>query len=321
MGRVYKAAFSLLCIVALRVRAEVPSLWAGLSPGSHAVGYLRLSGVDLWYPASAPGQPITFERYLGERAAETRSFLGRQGISAESVSRFLDAPMFATREAAPAPERFPLILFAQGNGGDAADQAILAEYFASHGFVVASVPSPMIRKPMSSQSQIAEFAEMQAAALEAAIPFAARVLHVDRERIGIVGHSFGARAALLLAMRQPAIRAFVSLDGGIGTATGSAELRAARSFHAKAHLPALLHFYEELDAFMKPDFALLKALHSARLVLANTDDMHHVHFTSYGFAAATIPEIATVTQAGPKIQESVLGVSKTALQFLQANLE
>jgi len=97
--------------------------------------------MDVWYPASAPGQPLTFAQYLGGREADTRALLG------ESSAKFLDAPTFATREAVPATRPAALVLMAQGNGQDAADQAVLAEYIASHGYIVASVPSPMIRQP------------------------------------------------------------------------------------------------------------------------------------------------------------------------------
>lgn len=59
-----------------------------------------------------------------------------------------------------------LSLIAHGNGQDAADQAVLAEFFASHGYVVASVPSPMKKHPMTGESQIGAFAEEQARASE-----------------------------------------------------------------------------------------------------------------------------------------------------------
>lgn len=229
--------------------------------------------------------------------------------------------MFATREGAPARTAFPLVLVAQGNGQDAADQAVLAEYIASHGYIVASVPSPMIRQPMTDQSQIGSFAEAQADALEAAMARIPRMLAIRKGRIGVIGHSFGARPALLLAMRRPSIRALVSLDGGIGTATGASEMKAAPSFRARAELPATLHIYEKLDAFMKPDLAFLHGLRIRSLRLEATEDMHHVHFTTYGFAAATIPEFAKLTNAGPGIEGSIRKMAQDVLRFLDVELE
>jgi pimeloyl-ACP methyl ester carboxylesterase len=214
-----------------------------------------------------------------------------------------------------------MVPVAQGNGQDAADQAVLAEFIASHGYVVVSVPSPMIRRQMTDQSQIASFAEQQADALSAAMLRIGHIFMIRSDRVGVIGHSFGARAALLLAMRHRSIGALISLDGGIGTANGTGELQAAPSYRGKAELPATLHIYETLDSFMKPDFAFLKSLRIRRLRLQPTDGMHHVHFTTYGFAAATLPEFAKVTNAGPKIKTSVPGLARSVIQFLNAELK
>lgn len=304
--------------------ALLAALWAGLEAGQHAVGYVHLESgepMDVWYPASAPGQPLTFAQYLGGRAPATRSFLKEQGMSEESIAKFLDASMFATREAVPAARPAALVLMAQGNGQDAADQAVLAEYIVSHGYVVASVPSPMIRQPMTEQSQIGSFAERQADALEAAMRRVPRILPVRKERVAVIGHSFGARSALLLVMRHPRIRALISLDGGIGTSTGVDEMRAAPSFHQSARLPATLHIYEDLDPYMKSDFAFLRSLRIRRLRIEKAKDMHHAHFTTYGFAAATIPEFAKITKAGPDIQTNIATMTRNVLQFLDAELK
>ncbi|HEY6141791.1 MAG TPA: acyl-CoA thioester hydrolase/BAAT C-terminal domain-containing protein [Thermoanaerobaculia bacterium] len=313
-----------LAALAFPAQASSPALWAGLKAGPYAVGYVHFESgepIDVWYPAGAPGQPLTFAQYLGGRAAGMRSFLKEQGLPEESIARLLDASMFATREAVPAARPEALVLMAQGNGQDAADQAVLAEYIASHGYIVASVPSPMIRQPMTGQSQIGSFAERQADALEAAMRRVRRILPARRERVAVIGHSFGARAALLLAMRHPQIRALISLDGGIGTSTGVAEMRAAKSFRRTARLPATLHIYEDLDAFMKPNFAFLESLRARRLRIEKAKAMHHAHFTTYGFAAAVIPEFAKVTNAGPEIQVNVAMMARKVLRFLSAELE
>ena len=316
-------ALTIALVLACSVGAQVPMLWADLRPGRFIVGYLHLlhdsSPVDLWYPAASPGEAMRFSSYLGERSGATKAFLERQGLSEEAVAALIEARVYATYEAAPSTERFGLILVAQGNGQDAADQAILAEYIASHGYVVASVPSPMIREQMTDESQIGVFAEKQADALDEAARVASRVLNVKTRQIAVIGHSFGARAALLLAMRRH-IRAIVSLDGGIGTATGTSYLEAAPSFRPRAQLPPVLHLYEDLDSFMRPDFSFLSRLRIEHLRSIRTHDMHHIHFTSYGFAAAMIPPLAAITKAGPDIKSGVGSVAREVLHFLQREL-
>lgn len=49
---------------------------------------------------------------------------------------------------------------------------------------------------------------------------------VDRERIGLLGHSFGGALSLLLAGRDTSIHAVVSFSGGAGSWQNSPELRA-----------------------------------------------------------------------------------------------
>jgi dienelactone hydrolase len=288
------------------------SLWAGLLPGRFHAGYRHVDGVDLWYPSQTDGASMHFRDYLGADASDLEKFLHERGISSPGIESFVGAHVYATRDATVARGKYPLVLIAQGNGQDAADQAVLAEFLASHGYVVASVPSPMKKHPMTGESQIGTFAEEQASALARARGVAMRVVRIEKNRQAVVGHSFGARAALLLAARDRNIRAIVSLDGGIGTATGNQYLK----FDRQAKLPPLLHIYEELDPFMKPDFTFLKELRTTSLTTTPTTDMHHIHFTTYGFAAAAIQEVATVTKAGPHIRESVAGRAQLVLTFL-----
>jgi dienelactone hydrolase len=317
-------ALFLLFSWAVPVNAEPPAIWAGLRPGEFRVGYCHLPGVstafDLWYPTYVVASPLTFQAYLGNTAESFSTFLTRQGLSATSVEAFLNAPVYATSEPTAAPGRFPLVLLAQGNGEDAADQAVLAEFLASYGYVVASAPSPMIHRPMTEESQIGEFADLQERALEEAVGMASAAVNARTARMAVIGHSFGARAALLLAMEDRRVRALVSLDGGIGTTTGTKYLETASSFHAERQLPPTLHVYEKLDEFMKPDFTFLTNLHIRILVLVEAHDMHHIHFTSYGFASAILPEVAAMTRAGQGIRENVATVANKVREFVDQQL-
>src|SRR5205823_5973070 len=113
--------------------------------------------------------------------------------------------------------------------------------------------------------------------------------------LGVLGHSFGARAALLVAMTEPRVAALVSLDGGIGSRNGAESLRRAASFVPTAKVPPILHLYEENDAFMRPDFTLLESLSVRKLIKERFSDQHHVHFTTFGFAAALYSDLAAAT--------------------------
>ena len=301
-------------------QTAAPPLWNGLTPGQFDVGFRQLEGrtrVDVWYPSADTGRRMVYRDYVGSATDGLAAFLRNTGIGSATVDSFINSPLRAVGNGQPLKGSFPLVLLAHGNQQDAADQAILAEFLASNGFVVASTPSPMLRTPMERQSQLADFAEMQAADLRAAVTTVATVVPADTSRLFLVSHSFGARSALLFAMQNRRVRGMVSLDGGIGTGTGITELRTARSFRAEARVPPLLHVYEELDAVMKPDFTFLRSLRADTLILEQAA-IHHVHFTTFGFAAVVFPEVAKVTRASPETAIEVRKITAGVLRFLQA---
>ncbi len=301
-----------------------PALWAGLTPGPNHVGYRRVDThgavIHLWYPATGSGGRLRFKDYLADGATALAGFLGKAGVDSAAISRLFASPLYAVRGAAAIDSAFPLVLVAQGNGEDLIDQVVLCEYLASLGFVVATTPSPTLKTPLEREDQVGSMADAQAAELKSAIGVAASVVRVNLAQIGLVGHSFGARAALLLAMQDSRIRALVSLDGGIGTAMASAEFEKAPSFRIDARLPPILHFYETLDSFMSPDFGLLHRLHTDSLEIVPTSDLHHIHFTTYGFVARDFPAIAKLTHATPATGPAAVGVARQTGAFLQRSL-
>jgi dienelactone hydrolase len=279
-----------------------------------------LAVIHAWYPTTSRGPALRLEEYAGSAAPQLAAFLQRAGISKPTVDSIMGAALYASATPATSGSKYPLVLVAQGNAHDVVDQVILCEYLASLGFVVVSTPSPMLRTPMQREDQVGEIAEQQASELDDAMAVAVKELPVDPDRVGIAGHSFGARAALLLVMRKPEIRALVSLDGGIGTATAADPFRRARSFNAAAQLPPVLHFYEEMDAFMAPDFTLLKGLRIAELDTVRTSDLRHTHFTTYGFLAGMFADITRVTRATPATGASIASVAVRTGEFLKIRL-
>lgn len=327
----------------------------GLPAGTTAVGFSQLLTADssrplpdgsprpmpvaIWYPAHASSRaPLRYRDYLeGERnltatgaeanhatggVAALVSFLSSQGASAEALGGWLDRPMQARRDAVPLGRRHPAILLAQGNGESAPDQAPLAEFLAAHGYVVATLPSPMrITGPLTDEKEIGRRAEEQADDLTFLRGILLQRKDVDSSRIAAVGHSFGARAALLLAMRDSTLRAMVSLDGGIGTATGASSMEASRSYRPAAARAPLLHIYEGLDDYMTPDLRLLYALSGADRWFVGTVAMHHHHFTSFGAASCTDPALRAVLRASDTTAVAAASVSLATLSFLDAWLK
>ncbi len=303
-------------------------------------GRSRPVQIAIWYPAAkASGARMTYRDYFLLTASETdpeetpreadrrkaiegfESFLASAGVTKSDAARLLATRMTAVRAAGPAAERFPLVLIAQGNGQSAHDQAFLAEYLASHGYVVATSPSPARLTGPVSEEDIPSKAQEQAADLVFAIKALQTWPSVRPGPAALVGHSFGARSALLVAMSQRDIAALVSLDGGIGAKTGTGMLERSRLFDAKKMTAPLLHFFEDSDPFMAPDFTLLRSLGPGERFVVRVPDVRHIHFTSIGALISIAPSLAKATSANERTRWSYEAVCRSTISFLDAAMK
>ena len=233
-------------------RAQTAPLWYDLAPGPHEVGFRRLweldpsrvwprstaldslegtiarpVRMDAWYPASceasqrmplgsylqmeAPAHP--FEDVVSlTRAWDEYSYRGLAGDSV-AFDRLMRVDTAACLEAPAAPGRFPLVVYSAGWYNRAPDNTILAEFLASHGFVVVTVPQLNPGLWTYNFRSDALSVENQVRDLEVALGAMSSEPVVDRRRIAAMGYSTGGDVVLLLQGRNPLVRAVVSLDG------------------------------------------------------------------------------------------------------------
>jgi pimeloyl-ACP methyl ester carboxylesterase len=234
-------------------RAESPSLWGNLEPGRHDVGFRILEETDrsrairpggpagaarsrpvrvyVWYPAtlSPDARPMTFGR-LAELAdedvwpddiltgaRERMAYGGRpfaRSLGEERFQELLKRSVRAVEDAQPAASTFPLIVIGQGLYYESPlTHAVLGEFLASHGFVVATCPlvgthSPLVRLDVIDL-------ETQVRDMEFVIARVQKETFVSRDMLGLFGFDMGGMSAVILAMRNPDVDAFVSVDAGI----------------------------------------------------------------------------------------------------------
>jgi dienelactone hydrolase len=351
----YAAALVGFFQVSLGAALHAQAAVGGLPPGEWPVGFMRFTAADstralesgqprlvdvgVWYPARRTSLArLTYREYFLYTPPHRTASPGGDAVRREFdeliallesreapdsvIQNWMRAPMLATVEAPPSGGRFPLVLLAQGNAQTVHDQAPLAEYLASHGYVVATMPSPMrIAGPLTDEREVGARAEEQALDLG----FLRRVLADRRDvldqRVGVVAHSFGARAALLLAMLDSQVAAVVSLDGGIGTASGRTSLEALPFYRTEAARAPILHFYEELDAFMAPEFGLLRSLTAADRWLVSVPALHHHHFTSLGAVSIQYPSLRRAIGASAATAQAYTAVAVATREFLDTFLK
>ena len=196
--------------VALTEFGEFPvgvmTLELGAEPGEQPL--------SVWYPADPEAVAgMESEVYDSSQAipAAFRALIPESMQSAVETNSYRDAPL---ADGAP----YPVVIYSHGFGGHRDVAIFLTTHMASHGFVVAS-PEHIHRNlpaqafgtaessPEKDQADIANTLAQLDAAFGAA---------VDTARVGVIGHSAGARTALG-ALANDSVLAAIPLAGG-GTA-------------------------------------------------------------------------------------------------------
>ena len=250
--------------------------FGGLIPGERG----RPIQVCVWYPAVSDEDavPVTVSDYAFSPPDDMRQydFLARiqnreivilhtiLGNNQVAVLEVLATDMKAVRDAEPAQGTFPLLICHSNINGGILENAVLCEYLASHGFVVATThsfgPSAITAEPTGPALETAvRDMEFVAAAVR-------EMEFVDKDKLGAFGYSAGGMAALLLGMRNHNVDAVV----GFETVAADQEMRdiaASNPFYDVARVTApMLQIYtatEEghgrdfLDSFMyTPGYSL-----------------------------------------------------------------
>ena len=174
---------------------------AGAAPPRN-VAYRRIDVQDpvtgelfpaaLWYPTGAAAAPLFLTGSLSTCGLPTM------------LCRMVAFEMQVAGNAAPAEGKFGLIVISHGAGGLALNHRDLAIALASHGYVVAAPAHPRGKdNDVSGISVWIGRPKQVSRVVDAVLEDAELGAHIQRERIGIVGHSNGGYTALAVAGARP----------------------------------------------------------------------------------------------------------------------
>ena len=187
--------------------------------------------ISIWYPAiETKKEKVLYEDYITEisktvdfKPIDQNDKLRALEFYTDEIKRF-DNPAFtldglrtfskrrteSVLNAKEAKGKFPIVLFPSYLSP--ANQSILSEYLASHGYIVVGTPQH------GAGSNLPEISvtgiEAQASDLAFAMAYV-KELPFANHQVAIMGVGFNATSALALITRYPEINAFVSLDGGV----------------------------------------------------------------------------------------------------------
>ena len=125
------------------------------------------------------------------------------------LAALLTQPTMAIRNAQPADGKYPLLLYHPGLGGSFSENSLLCEYLASHGYIVVS---SAYQPTQSARISIDRDLERSHGDFKYMLNLLQGLPFVDWQRVGVMGHSFGAIAALRWPRLSQVVDAVVSLD-------------------------------------------------------------------------------------------------------------
>lgn len=359
MKKIKKTGFFLFLIISISSRNVIAAnspLWGSLKPGPYKVGFKLINTIDysrsslqshargrqiriyLWYPVSSSVSmtPILFEQYANSAVEDFAPYPAAKkdilefvelplvrGLSKERLSDLLLKPTAAMKDAPEANGPFPLIIFGQGLYYESPlTHAVLCEYLASYGFVVATCPLLGTHSPLVNLDLID--LETQVRDMEFVLSQGCKLPFVDKNRLGLIGFDLGSMSALLLQMRNADIDAFVSLDSGIIFEHNTRLLKQSPYYRPEKLCIPLMHITrtkaENENMNVVEDHSLFESAAYADIFLLRFKDMRHVDFTSYAMYGMdnVVPFYWGPAQGNPNPAYELM--CRYVLNFLRAHL-
>ncbi len=265
--------------------------------------------IHIWYPASTstgPG-PMTYQELVSletqrenvaASAADAEQYcnqtmngyveygkklMGNLHATPGEVLQSLTASLVG---AVPARGKFPLLVYAPSFGKSAIQNHIACEYFASHGYIVASVASAGDTSQVMTSDEKGVMAQVKD--MEFLVRFMKKRNNADFLGIGTFGFSWGGFSGIIHQMRNEYVGAVASWDGSIEY-QGYEIARRMPDFDPRRAKAAYVCFSNRNEEMT--EFPFYKSVPSNRKSLYRLKKLEHAEFVSYWtFFANTKPD-------------------------------
>ncbi|HSE40029.1 MAG TPA: hypothetical protein VLH08_04625 [Acidobacteriota bacterium] len=243
-------------------------------------------------PPSEEQKQQSLQQYIQQR---TNIF----GATEQGVKELLPMQTAAILNATAAEGKFPLLVYAPGAGGSAFENSVFCEYMASHGYIVAALPSLGAYARPATVDLTGFYAYMQD------IEFVIGSMHdfpsLDPDRLGLIGFSMGGSAATLVQMRNTDIDAVVYLDTGIVFNIVDTWFKPSNYYDLNNLRAPQLYLTRSDSPEINPNF--LDTINYADSYSVMFDSGYrHPDFMAEGMFAGLIPDyLATKPQKDPKL--------------------
>jgi dienelactone hydrolase len=313
--------------------------------GTEVAVHPRPMLVNIWYPArrTAAAKPMLYREYLEVSSKEPflRRFAARlvafnrdvirwevlgKPLAALSVAekqlmeRLMQARTAAFRNATPSPGLFPVVVNHQGLGGAFEDNAVLFEWLASHGYVVAN---------SAYQSENPAYLNIDGdlALSVKDMDFLVNELqswpNADLQKIGAIGQSYGGQAVMAWrAESNSPVDALVSLDATLEYSPlgdpRRSRLMARLGQTDRMAAPMLLFAQKDRS----PEFGHYDPMKYADRYYVSVNHLLHNDFISHGAIGSELAPANRPNPPEPKaIRPTYEQVCRYTLQFFNAYLK
>jgi pimeloyl-ACP methyl ester carboxylesterase len=227
-----------------------------------------------------------------------------------ALDRYYAAPTAAVRDAPARPGKFPVAIYVHGYGSSFEDNTVLAEYLASHGFVVIT--------SAYQDGDLRMIADLQETGddVQFLIHYAGSRGCCSGQKVALIGHSGGAQSILAYQSKPGAMAdALVSLDS-------TEDYRYTNSFLFKDFVslvhPSNLTVPILFAADPQASFQLADAMKRSHRYFLTERNAEHEEFIAEGVARTILldtRERSAVEEKYTALCENILGFLSTALQL------
>ena len=285
----------------------------------------RALQINLWYPSeqSQVYQKMTLYHYLltegenpfftGSKIEKARKFYFR--YNPEFIPYFdslidLNLSMNAYLEAPSSKGKFPTVILM--HDGPTAF-SVLAEYLASHGYVVINFPvfgSEGIVFDNQTNAVESELRDM-----EFVIGSAKKLPFADMDNLVLAGFSYGGLSITSFQMRHQSAKGIISFDTGITDSWGTGLMEKMPYYDLEKLSVPILHFWTENGSWTQElkwlDNYKYADRHSFQL-----NDLRHFDFTGTGLFRQYFPQWIEQMQ-GKELGDYVSGYRKICQETLE----
>lgn len=284
--------------------------WRGALDKSVVSSYRKIP-VNIWYPAVAKGNVMRYGDFLSH-TPESITVNTREEKLAKGKARWIEQTndlgaknkfsllqfdsvfTLNTRSylnASVAKGRFPVVVIPELP----LTNSILAEYLASHGFVVAALP--MMGTESTAPENTVRGLETSAMDILEVISFLNQQSYVRENTIGLLGTGFNSSNCVVARTRNPNIKAIVSLEGGTITNFEDGLLQQTPFFDPRALAIPLMLIYAPHPHVKPHTIDYYKYTTIYYRYFAN---MREFDFLNYGIFNTTLPGIIGATNETSK---------------------